>query len=103
MFSRPVGPVGRGGAGFAITRSILTVMVINVQIPKPLLDAVDRKAHALKMDRDDLIVQALEKELAPESDWSPEFFEKLSPRGMFEVRSRYECCIRPHISPLKGP
>lgn len=53
-------------------------MAISVQIPKPLLKAVDRKARTLKMSRDRLIVRTLEKELVPESDWSPGFFEKLS-------------------------
>ncbi len=52
-------------------------MVTSIHIPKPLLEAVDRKARALKVSRDRLIVQALEKELAPGADWSPGFFERL--------------------------
>lgn len=53
-------------------------MAISIHIPKPLLDAVDREARSREMSRDRLIVRTLEKELAPESDWSPKFFEKLS-------------------------
>ena len=54
------------------------VMPTSVHIPKPLLEAVDRKARALKMSRNRLIVRALERELKQESDWSPGFFEQLS-------------------------
>jgi metal-responsive CopG/Arc/MetJ family transcriptional regulator len=53
-------------------------MTTSVHIPKPLLEAVDRKARALKMSRNRLILRALERELAPGSDWSPGFFDKLS-------------------------
>jgi hypothetical protein len=53
-------------------------MATSVHIPKPLLDAVDRKARALKLSRNRLIVRALEREVAQGSDWSPEFFERLS-------------------------
>lgn len=53
-------------------------MATSVHIPKPLLEAVDRKARALKMSRNRLIVRALERELRQESDWSPGFFEQLS-------------------------
>jgi Ribbon-helix-helix protein, copG family len=56
---------------------ILQVMVTSIHIPKPLLEAVDRKARALKVSRDRLIVQALEKELAPGAGWSPGFFDQL--------------------------
>src|SRR5207302_179758 len=53
------------------------VMATSIHIPQPLLEAVDRKARALKMSRNRLIVRALERELAPGSDWSPGFFERL--------------------------
>jgi len=53
-------------------------MPTSVHIPKPLLEAVDRKARALKMSRNRLIVRALERELKQESDWSQGFFEQLS-------------------------
>ena len=52
-------------------------MTTSIHIPKPLLEAVDRKARALKMSRNRLILRALERELAPGSDWSPGFFERL--------------------------
>jgi metal-responsive CopG/Arc/MetJ family transcriptional regulator len=53
-------------------------MPTSVHIPKPLLEAVDRKARSLKMSRNRLIVRALERELRQDSDWSPGFFEQLS-------------------------
>lgn len=53
-------------------------MRTSIHIPKPLLEAVDRKARALKISRNRLIVRALERELTPGADWSPGFFEQLS-------------------------
>lgn len=53
-------------------------MATSVHIPKALLEAVDRRARALKMSRNRLIVRALERELKQESDWSPGFFDQLS-------------------------
>jgi len=53
-------------------------MATSVHIPKPLLEAVDRKARALKMSRNRLIVRALERELSPGAGWSPGFFEQLA-------------------------
>jgi hypothetical protein len=47
----------------------------SVHIPKQLLAAVDRKARALKISRNRLIVRALEREV--ESGWPPGFFEQL--------------------------
>jgi metal-responsive CopG/Arc/MetJ family transcriptional regulator len=63
-----------------VERSILAniVMATSVHIPKPLLEAVDRKARALKISRNRLVVQALERELTTGADWSPGFFEQLS-------------------------
>jgi len=52
-------------------------MPTSVHIPKPLLVAVDRKARTLKISRNRLIVQALEREVAHDSNWSPDFFERL--------------------------
>lgn len=74
-------PPGRRTSLNAETRpSILAgiVMATSVHIPQPLLEAVDRKARALKMSRNRLIVRALERELTQRSDWSPGFFEQLS-------------------------
>ncbi|HTQ80179.1 MAG TPA: ribbon-helix-helix protein, CopG family [Thermoanaerobaculia bacterium] len=53
-------------------------MPTSVHIPKPLLDAVDRKAKALKVSRNRLIVRALEREVSGGADWSPGFFEQLA-------------------------
>jgi len=52
-------------------------MPTSVHIPKPLLVAVDRRARALKISRNRLIVQALEREVAEGSTWTPGFFEQL--------------------------
>lgn len=47
-----------------------------VHIPPPLLTAVDRKARALRISRNRLIVRALQHEVE-ERGWSPGFFEQL--------------------------
>lgn len=52
-------------------------MATSIHIPQPLLEAVDRKARALGMSRNRLIVRALERELISGSDWSPGFFDQL--------------------------
>jgi metal-responsive CopG/Arc/MetJ family transcriptional regulator len=52
-------------------------MPTSVHIPKPLLVAVDRRARALKISRNRLIVQALEREVKDGSTWSPDFFGRL--------------------------
>lgn len=53
-------------------------MPTSVHLPKPLLEAVDRRAKALRMSRNRLIVRALERELANSSEWSSGFFEQLA-------------------------
>ena len=53
-------------------------MPTSVHIPRHLLEAVDRKARALGVSRNRLIVRALERELAPSAGWTPGFFEALS-------------------------
>jgi metal-responsive CopG/Arc/MetJ family transcriptional regulator len=52
-------------------------MPTSVHIPKPLLVAVDRRARALKISRNRLIVQALEREVTEGANWSPDFFARL--------------------------
>lgn len=52
-------------------------MPTSVHIPKPLLVAVDRRARALKISRNRLIVQALEREVTEGATWSSDFFEQL--------------------------
>lgn len=54
------------------------LMPTSVHIPKPLLDAVDRRARALRISRNHLIVLALEREMKQVAEWSPGFFERLA-------------------------
>jgi hypothetical protein len=53
-------------------------MATSVHLPKNLLEAVDRKARALHISRNRLVVQALERDLRGGSGWSPEFFDRLT-------------------------
>jgi hypothetical protein len=53
-------------------------MATSVHLPKPLLDAVDRKARALHISRNQLVLRALERDLRGGADWSPDFFARLS-------------------------
>lgn len=52
-------------------------MATSVHLPKPLLEQVDRRAKALRISRNQLVVRALERELANPGDWSSEFLERL--------------------------
>jgi ribbon-helix-helix CopG family protein len=52
-------------------------MPTSVHIPKPLLEAVDRRARALRVSRNRLIVKALEREVSGGPGWSPGFFDRL--------------------------
>jgi metal-responsive CopG/Arc/MetJ family transcriptional regulator len=52
-------------------------MPTTVHIPEPLLKSVDRRARALGVSRNRLIVQALEKAVEERSAWAPEFLERL--------------------------
>ncbi len=52
-------------------------MATTVHLPKPLLAAADRRARALRISRNRLIVQALERELSGAADWSPAFLDRL--------------------------
>ena len=52
-------------------------MPTTVHIPVTLLDAVDRRAKALRLSRNRLIIRALEREVAERSSWSPEFLDRL--------------------------
>jgi hypothetical protein len=53
-------------------------MSTSVHLPATLLQAVDRRARALRISRNQLIVRALERELRAGADWSPGFFERLA-------------------------
>lgn len=52
-------------------------MPTSVHIPKPLLEAVDRRAKVLKISRNRLIVRALEREIGGGGGWSEGFFDRL--------------------------
>jgi hypothetical protein len=68
------GIADRAGGGY--TRK--HIMSTSVHIPKPLLEAVDRRARALQVSRNRFIVKALEREVSGGPGWSPGFFERLS-------------------------
>jgi predicted transcriptional regulator len=52
-------------------------MPTTVHIPAPLLKSVDRRAKALGVSRNRLIVKALERAVSKQSEWAPEFLERL--------------------------
>lgn len=53
-------------------------MPTSVHLPRNLLEAVDKRARALKISRNQLVVRALEREVSGGGDWSPGFFEELA-------------------------
>jgi predicted transcriptional regulator len=52
-------------------------MPTTVHIPPALLKSVDRRAKALGVSRNRLIVKALERAVTERSAWAPEFLDKL--------------------------
>lgn len=52
-------------------------MPTTVHIPPALLKSVDRRAKALGVSRNRLIVRALEEAVSRRPRWSPEFLERL--------------------------
>lgn len=56
-------------------------MATTVHIPAKVLSAAQRRAKALGISRNRLIVQALERELERPSTWSPGFLETLRDVG----------------------
>ncbi|MGE3843857.1 MAG: ribbon-helix-helix protein, CopG family [Vicinamibacterales bacterium] len=52
-------------------------MPTTVHIPEALLKSVDRRAKALGISRNRLIVRALERAVNEPSGWSPEFLQRL--------------------------
>ena len=52
-------------------------MPTTVHIPAPLLKSVDRRAKALGVSRNRLIVRALERAVSERAGWAPEFLETL--------------------------
>jgi metal-responsive CopG/Arc/MetJ family transcriptional regulator len=53
-------------------------MPTSVHLPEGLLKAVDRKAKALRMSRNQFVVRALQREVDA-AEWSTGFFERLVP------------------------
>jgi metal-responsive CopG/Arc/MetJ family transcriptional regulator len=52
-------------------------MPTTVHIPAALLKSVDRRARALGVSRNRLIVRALERVVSERHEWAPEFLEQL--------------------------
>lgn len=52
-------------------------MATTVHIPDPLLKSVDRRARALGISRNRLVVRALEQAISVRSGWAPEFLQRL--------------------------
>jgi metal-responsive CopG/Arc/MetJ family transcriptional regulator len=52
-------------------------MPTTVHIPAALLKSVDRRAKALGLSRNRLIIRALERAISERSSWAPEFLDKL--------------------------
>ena len=52
-------------------------MATTVHIPAALLKSVDRRAKALRISRNRLIVSALEQAVYQPSSWTPEFLTEL--------------------------
>ena len=52
-------------------------MPTTVHIPDALLKSVDRRARALGVSRNRLIVRALEQAVGERSAWTPDFLEQL--------------------------
>ena len=52
-------------------------MPTTVHIPDPLLKSVDRRAKALGISRNRLVVRALEQAVNVREGWSPEFLQRL--------------------------
>jgi hypothetical protein len=48
-----------------------------VHIPDPLLKSVDRRARALGISRNRLVVRALEQAVSARESWAPEFLQRL--------------------------
>jgi hypothetical protein len=53
-------------------------MATSVHVPADLLRALDKKARALRVSRNSLIVKAIERDLGIDSGWPPGFFESLA-------------------------
>lgn len=63
----------------AAAHDIFTVILMptTVRIPDPLLKSVDRRAKAIGISRNRLVVHALEQAVNAREGWSPEFLQRL--------------------------
>jgi hypothetical protein len=52
-------------------------MPTTVHIPAALLKSIDRRAKALGVSRNRLIVRALERSISERCGWAPEFLDQL--------------------------
>jgi len=52
-------------------------MPTTVHIPPALLKSIDRRARALGVSRNRLIIRALERAVSDQSGWAPEFLDRL--------------------------
>jgi predicted transcriptional regulator len=52
-------------------------MPTTVHIPDALLKSVDRRARALGISRNRLVIRALEQAVSERPGWTPEFLERL--------------------------
>jgi predicted transcriptional regulator len=73
---------GGPSPGYGILRAIRDIfinifMATTVHIPDPLLKSVDRRAKALGISRNRLVVRALEQAVSVRADWAPEFLQRL--------------------------
>jgi hypothetical protein len=55
----------------------MSFVLTTVHIPGRLLQSLDRRARALGISRNQLIVRALEREVGQRTRWAPEFLERL--------------------------
>ena len=62
-------------------------MPTSIHLPKQLLRAVDRRARQLGLSRNRFIRQALERDVARETEWSPGFLEKFTPLAPEDARA----------------
>jgi predicted transcriptional regulator len=69
-------------------------MPTSVHIPEPLLRALDKKAKALKVSRNSLIIQAIERELGAAKGWPSGFFESIVAGVDDEDRAEFDESMR---------
>lgn len=73
-------------------------MPTSVHIPRHLLVAVDARAKQLGMSRNRVIVRALERDIARQTEWSPGFFEKFSPLSPEDAKALDETVTAVRLS-----